>query len=55
MDHTLELGALLSELTRVSTGWTVFKSVGISAQDWAVAKLAVERSDGKEVPNFSLK
>ncbi|MDQ2942892.1 MAG: ornithine cyclodeaminase family protein, partial [Candidatus Dormibacteraeota bacterium] len=55
MHDAVELGALLSHPRRVGAGWTVFKSVGISAQDWALAKIAVERSEGKEVPNVSLK
>jgi ornithine cyclodeaminase len=51
----IELGALMSLPKRGRVGWTVFKSVGISAQDWAVAKLAVERSDGANLPKFSLR
>ncbi len=55
MDDAVELGALLRRPRPRSTGWTIFKSVGISAQDWAIARLAVERSYGMEVPNISLK
>jgi ornithine cyclodeaminase len=51
----IELGKLMSLPRRAYTGWTVFKSVGISAQDWAVAKLAVDRSDAHELPKISLR
>jgi ornithine cyclodeaminase len=40
-----ELGSLISDSsTRPDGGLTVFKSVGIAAQDWAVARLARERA-----------
>lgn len=54
MERAVELGTLLTEPSAKAQGWTIFKSVGISAQDWAIARLAVERSEGKEVPNISL-
>ena len=41
----VEIGSLLSpEPENPSDGITVFKSVGISIQDWAVARLAVDRA-----------
>jgi ornithine cyclodeaminase len=55
LHDAIELGKLMSLPRRAYTGWTVFKSVGISAQDWAVAKLAVERSDAHELPKISLR
>jgi len=54
MERAVELGTLLTEPCAQAQGWTIFKSVGISAQDWAIARLVVERSEGKEVPNISL-
>jgi ornithine cyclodeaminase/alanine dehydrogenase-like protein (mu-crystallin family) len=39
-----ELGSALAETRRDSGGISVFKSVGVAAQDWAVAKLAYEAS-----------
>ena len=38
-----EIGVLLTR-PQVSVGRTVFKSVGIAAQDWALAKLVVEKA-----------
>jgi ornithine cyclodeaminase len=55
LHDAIELGKLMSLPRRAYTGWTVFKSVGISAQDWAVAKLAVDRSDAHELPKISLR
>jgi ornithine cyclodeaminase len=40
----VEIGTLLSEPAARSRGITVFKSVGIAAQDWSIAKLVVERA-----------
>jgi ornithine cyclodeaminase len=43
IDALRELGSLLSDSTRhAEGGLTVFKSVGIAAQDWAVTTLACE-------------
>jgi len=42
-DRISELGLLLASAHRVRSGWTVFKSVGIGAQDLVVAELAVKR------------
>lgn len=43
-ERLIELGKLLVEPPRPpGAGWTVFKSVGIAAQDLAVAALAVEK------------
>jgi ornithine cyclodeaminase len=39
-----EIGALLKDPPASSGGWTVFKSVGIAAQDLEVAQLAVARA-----------
>ena len=36
----VELGQVVSEHRPPRGGWTVFKSVGVAAQDWAVARLA---------------
>ena len=55
LHDAIELGKLVSLPGRAYTGWTVFKSVGIGAQDWAVAKLAVDRSEGHELPKISLR
>lgn len=45
-DRLCELGDLLvgAETFPVSAGFSVFKSVGIAAQDWAIAQLAYERA-----------
>lgn len=49
-EEAKELGGLLLERPTDRTGITVFKSVGIAAQDLAVAKLAFSRSRMSESP-----
>jgi ornithine cyclodeaminase len=45
IDLLRELGSLLlGSAQRAEGGLTVFKSVGVAAQDWAVARLAFERA-----------
>jgi ornithine cyclodeaminase len=45
IDDLVELGVLLSDSQRpAATGCTVFKSVGIAAQDWAVTRYAVDQA-----------
>jgi ornithine cyclodeaminase len=41
-DQLLELGSLLGAPPWESTGVTIFKSVGIAAQDWSMAELTVQ-------------
>lgn len=55
MHDAVELGVLAGNPKGMYSGWTIFKSVGIAAQDWAIAKLAVERSRGGEVPTITLR
>ncbi len=43
-DRLVEIGALLARPTAPPGGRTVFKSVGVAAQDWALARIAVERA-----------
>ncbi len=43
-DRLVEIGDLLARPRPRQDGRTVFKSVGVAAQDWAVARLAVERA-----------
>jgi ornithine cyclodeaminase/alanine dehydrogenase-like protein (mu-crystallin family) len=43
-DQLIEIGDLLTRPWLRQHGRTVFKSVGVAAQDWALARLAVERS-----------
>lgn len=43
-DQLIEIGDLLTRPWLRQDGRTVFKSVGVGAQDWALARLAVERS-----------
>ena len=43
----VELGQVVSERRPPCGGWTVFKSVGVAAQDWAVARLAYLRLLGE--------
>jgi len=43
-DDLVEMGALISSPGRGCGGVTVFKSVGIAAQDWSMAELAVQRA-----------
>lgn len=43
-DRLVELGDLLARGDPPPGGRTVFKSVGIAAQDWALARLAVDRA-----------
>ena len=45
----VELGTLLEGAIHRSAGPTIFKSVGVAAQDWAVAAMAVERSGAGHV------
>jgi ornithine cyclodeaminase len=51
-----EIGVLLKHPPPIAGGWTVFKSVGIAAQDLEVAQLAVSRAResnrGIEVPDI---
>jgi ornithine cyclodeaminase len=43
-DSLLEIGTLLKSGEHLNPrGVTVFKSVGVGIQDWAIARLAVER------------
>ena len=44
VENIKEIGALLKDPPPRSGGWTVFKSVGIAAQDLEVAQLAVARA-----------
>ena len=48
-ERLVELGTLLATGADRPAGQSVFKSVGIAAQDWALARLAVERA-GAETP-----
>ncbi len=50
-EQLVELGDLLARRFVSPGGWTVFKSVGIAAQDWAVARLAVERARASGAPH----
>ena len=52
--HVVELGELLAHPVTQSPGWTVFKSVGIAAQDLEVAELAVRKAfeSGRELPEL---
>jgi ornithine cyclodeaminase len=52
-ERVTEIGALLSAPPAARSGRTVFKSVGIAAQDWALVRLAVERA-GADAPSVRL-
>lgn len=39
----VELGQVISQRQPPRGGWTVFKSVGVAAQDWAIARLVYRR------------
>jgi ornithine cyclodeaminase len=39
----IELGQVIADDRPLRGGWTVFKSVGVAAQDWAIARLAYLR------------
>lgn len=43
-DSLVEIGQLLTAPARPPGGTTIFKSVGIAAQDWALAELVVSRA-----------
>jgi ornithine cyclodeaminase len=43
-DRLVEIGQLLAAPARPPGGTTIFKSVGIAAQDWALAELVVSRA-----------
>jgi ornithine cyclodeaminase/alanine dehydrogenase-like protein (mu-crystallin family) len=43
-DRLVEIGKLLTSPPPLGTGWTVFKSVGIAAQDLEVAEVAADRA-----------
>jgi ornithine cyclodeaminase len=43
-DRLIEIGKLLTDPPPLRTGWTVFKTVGIAAQDLEVAELAADRT-----------
>jgi len=43
-DDLVEMGALINSPGRGRGGVTVFKSVGIAAQDWSMAELVVQRA-----------
>ena len=43
-DRLVEIGKLLANPPAVGSGWTVFKSVGIAAQDLEVAEVAANRA-----------
>jgi ornithine cyclodeaminase len=43
-DRMIEIGKLLANPPSLRTGWTVFKSVGIAAQDLEVAEAAANRA-----------
>ena len=43
-DQLIEIGKLVTNPAPLRTGWTVFKSVGIAAQDLEVAEVAADRS-----------
>ena len=47
-DRLVEIGTLLARPTVPPGGRTVFKSVGVAAQDWALARIAVERARAQE-------
>ncbi len=47
-DRLVEIGTLLARPTAPPGGRTVFKSVGVAAQDWALARIAVERARALE-------
>lgn len=42
-DDLVEIGSALSQGTITRSGRTVFKSVGLAVQDWAIARLLAER------------
>ena len=44
-DRFTELGTLLTSTPEPRTGMTIFKSVGLAIQDWAVASLVARRLD----------
>jgi ornithine cyclodeaminase len=50
----VEIGKLLGAPIPSVSGITVFKSVGIAAQDWSVAELAVRRGIDAALPTLSL-
>lgn len=50
----VEIGALLQDPPPPVDGITVFKSVGVAAQDWAVAALAVRRGITAQLPTLAL-
>lgn len=54
--HLVELGTLLTHPGRVQRGGlTIFKSVGIAAQDWAIAQLVREKAaDNRSLPSIAL-
>ena len=43
-ERLVEIGTLLARPAAPPGGRTIFKSVGVAAQDWALARLAVERA-----------
>jgi len=43
-DRLIEIGKLLTDPPALGIGWTVFKSVGIAAQDLEVAEVAADRA-----------
>ncbi len=43
-ERLVEIGTLLAQSAPPPGGRTVFKSVGVAAQDWALARLAVDRA-----------
>ncbi len=51
----VEIGSLLSRKEAPHAGRTVFKSVGVAAQDLALARLATEKASGSpDLPTFEL-
>jgi ornithine cyclodeaminase/alanine dehydrogenase-like protein (mu-crystallin family) len=50
-DRLVEIGKLLTNPPSSQTGWTVFKSVGIAAQDLEVAEVAANRArESDDIP-----
>jgi ornithine cyclodeaminase len=43
-EDLIEIGSLLSGTAPPAAGLTIFKSVGIAAQDWSVCELAIQRA-----------
>ncbi|WP_394361146.1 ornithine cyclodeaminase family protein [Amycolatopsis sp. SB7-3] len=49
-DDLIELGTALTDGVVKSGGRTVFKSVGVAMQDWAIARLLADRQASQRIP-----